>query len=271
MIAKKIIKSLLDPLTLPHKINFHSRKLFYKWYYQSRYNKNEFQKHQENLFKNYGINYSDAISNLNNKRSNYEELELKKNLAHSEHQTFFSGLSLINNNINRILEIGTFNAQNAFLLSVLFDKAQVITVDLPSNSNDFINSYKRADANDLKNFLNEGNLRISKRDNLSIIEKSSVNLINLKETFDLIWIDGAHFDPIVTMDLINSLNLLSDNGFILCDDIRKSEKNATWRSINTLKKENIIDFSLILKWLDPEHNANPNFRSYISVIKKIKN
>ena len=83
---------------------------------------------------------------------------------------------------------------------------------------------------------------------MSIIEKSSVNLINLKETFDLIWIDGAHFDPIVTMDLINSLNLLSDNGFILCDDIRKSEKNATWRSINTLKKENIIEFDLMLKW-----------------------
>ena len=38
MIAKKIIKSLLDPLKLPHKINFHSRKLFHKWYYQSRYN-----------------------------------------------------------------------------------------------------------------------------------------------------------------------------------------------------------------------------------------
>jgi len=44
MIAKKIIKSLLDPFTLPHKINSHSRKLFNKWYYQSRYNKNEFEK-----------------------------------------------------------------------------------------------------------------------------------------------------------------------------------------------------------------------------------
>tara|TARA_B100000963_G_scaffold29270_1_gene21678 strand:- start:4284 stop:5099 length:816 start_codon:yes stop_codon:yes gene_type:complete len=270
MIAKKIIKSLLDPFTLPHKINFHSRKLFNKWYYQSRYNKNEFEKYQENLFKDYGIDYFGALSNLNDKRSNYLELELKKNLAHSEHQTFFSGLSLINNNINRILEIGTFNAQNAFLLSVLFKKAQVITVDLPSDSNDFINSYKRADPNNLENFLNERNSRISKRDNLSIIEKNSVNLINFEGKFDLIWIDGAHFDPIVTMDIINSLNLLSDKGLILCDDIRKSEKNATWRLINILKKENIIDFSLILKWLDPEHNANPNFRSYISVIKKIK-
>ena len=89
MIAKKIIKSLLDPLTLPHKINFHSRKLFHKLYYESRYNINEFEKYQENLFKNYGINYFEALTNLNNKRLNHLELELKKNLAHSEHQTFF--------------------------------------------------------------------------------------------------------------------------------------------------------------------------------------
>ncbi len=268
MIAKKIIKSLFDPLTLPHKINFHSRKLFHKWYYQRRYNKNEFEKYQKNLFKNYGIDYSNAVSNLNDKRSNYLELELKKNLPHSEHQTFFSGLSLIKKNINRILEIGTFNAQNAFLLSVLFDKAKVITVDLPSDSNDFINSYKRADANNLKNFLNERNFRINNRENLSIVEKSSVNLINFKEKFDLIWIDGAHFDPILTMDIINSLNLLNDDGLILCDDIRKSKKNATWRTINYLKDEKIIDFDLIFKSLNANYNANPHKRSFIAVVKK---
>jgi len=36
MIIIKILKSFLDPLTLPHKINFHSRKLFHK-IYQNRY------------------------------------------------------------------------------------------------------------------------------------------------------------------------------------------------------------------------------------------
>ena len=121
-----------------------------------------------------------------------------------------------------------------------------------------------------KLFLEERSNRINKRENLKLIEKSSVNLINFENKFDLIWVDGAHFDPIVTMDIINSINLLNDKGLILCDDIRKSENNATWRVINTLKKEGIIDYSLILKWLDPEHNANPNFRSYISVIKKLK-
>ena len=40
------------------------------------------------------------------------------------------------------------------------------------------------------------------------------------------------------MDIINSLNLLNDDGLILCDDIQKSEKNATWRTINLLNEKN---------------------------------
>ncbi len=268
MIIKKILKSFLDPFTLPHKINFHSRKLFHKIYYQSRYDFNKFHNYQIDSFDKLGINHEKALKKLEKIRSDYQELKIKKNLPHSEHQTFFSGLSLIKKNINRILEIGTFNAQNAFLLSVLFEKAQVITVDLPSNSNDFVNSYKRADKNYLKNFLNERNLRISNRENLSIVEKSSVNLINFKETFDLIWIDGAHFDPILTMDMINSLNLLNNDGFILCDDIQKSKKNATWQTINLLKEEKIIDFDLIFKSLDANYNSNPHKRSFIAVVKK---
>ena len=270
MIIKKVLKSFLDPLTLPHKINFHSRKLFYKIYYQSRYKDIEFNEYQTSIFKNYGIDHQGAVQKLNKIRAEHEELQLQKNLAHSEHQTFFSGLSELNKNIKKILEIGTFNAQNAFLLSVLFQNAQVITVDLPNDSDDYKNTYKRDEDKKLKAFLNERNNRINKRENLKLIEKSSVNLINFEDKFDLIWIDGAHFDPIITMDIINSINLLNDDGLILCDDIRKSENNATWRVINTLKKEGIIDYSLILKWLDSEHNANPNFRSYISVIKKLK-
>ena len=270
MFIKKVLKSFLDPFTLPHKINFHSRKLFHKIYYQSKYDFNKFYNYQRDSFDKYGIKHEKALKKLDKIRSEYQELKIKKNLAHSEHQTFFSGLSEINKNIKKILEIGSFNAQNAFLLSVLFKNAQVTTVDLPNNSVDYKNSYKRDENTKLKAFLEERNKRINKRENLKLIEKSSVNLINFEDKFDLIWVDGAHFDPIVTMDIINSINLLNDEGLILCDDIRKSEKNATWRVITTLKKEGIIDYTLILKWLDPEHNANPNFRSYISVIKKLK-
>ena len=152
MIIKKVLKSFLDPFTLPHKINFHSRKLFHKIYYQSRYDFNKFHNYQIDSFDKYGINHEKALEKLKKIRSEHEELELQKNLAHSEHQTFFSGLSEVNKNIKRILEIGTFNAQNAYLLSVLFQNAQVTTVDLPNDSDDYKNTYKRDEKTKLKAF-----------------------------------------------------------------------------------------------------------------------
>ena len=39
-----------------------------------------------------------------------------------------------------------------FYCQYYLNKAQVITIDLPSDSNDFINSYKRTDKNNLKIF-----------------------------------------------------------------------------------------------------------------------
>lgn len=40
-----------------------------------------------------------------------------------------------------------------------------------------------------------------------------------KETFDVIFIDGLHHDYQVYKDIINSLNIVSENGFIVCHDM----------------------------------------------------
>ena len=50
---------------------------------------------------------------------------------------------------------------------------------------------------------------------------NSVKLIGEKDKFDLIWVDGAHGNPIVTIDIINSLNILNAEGLIMCDDVWK--------------------------------------------------
>ena len=47
----------------------------------------------------------------------------------------------------------------------------------------------------------------------------SLNLINSNEKYDLIWIDGAHGYPTVTIDIINSLKLINNDGLIICDDV----------------------------------------------------
>ena len=65
-----------------------------------------------------------------------------------------------------------------------------------------------------------------------------------KEKFDLIWVDGDHFNPQVTNDINNSLKLLQPNGYILCDDvIIKDENNFklsnsdSFKTISELKKK----------------------------------
>ena len=60
-----------------------------------------------------------------------------------------------------------------------------------------------------------------------MIQKSSVNLLNFKKKFDLIWVDGAHYSPIVCFDILNSINLIKNDGLILCDDISLINYNAT--------------------------------------------
>jgi hypothetical protein len=40
-----------------------------------------------------------------------------------------------------------------------------------------------------------------------------------KETFDVIFIDGLHWSEQVYRDIINSLNCLSENGYIICHDM----------------------------------------------------
>ena len=47
------------------------------------------------------------------------------------------------NNRKISLEIGTFDGANAFLLSKLFEKSKIETIDLDKNSEDFKNIYNR--------------------------------------------------------------------------------------------------------------------------------
>jgi hypothetical protein len=44
------------------------------------------------------------------------------------------------------------------------------------------------------------------------------------EKFDVIFIDGLHFDEQVYRDIINSLEILTDNGYIVCHDMSPKEE-----------------------------------------------
>jgi hypothetical protein len=53
---------------------------------------------------------------------------------------------------------------------------------------------------------------------------SDIFFENNKETFDLIFIDGLHTEEQVYKDILNSLNVLNNNGYIVCHDMLPTTK-----------------------------------------------
>ena len=269
----KIIRNSIRPHKIPKKI---FNKLNY-YFNSKKYDQNFFEKEQNDIFKYFGLNREEGIKNL---------ILLKKNLnfnlinssMSSEHEVFFSSLSLSKNkSITDILEIGTYDGFNALLLSDLFPNSNIDTIDLPENDDDFINFYSRKDKVD--DFVQYRNIILSKNENINFFPLNSLKLLNHKKKYDLIWIDGAHGYPMVCIDIINSLHLLKENGLILCDDIflklnqinsdKMYHSIASYETLNELKKNNLINFRLIYKRLNPKSNFIESKRKFIAIASKI--
>ena len=159
---------------------------------------------------------------------------------------------------------------------MLFNNAQIETIDLPTKSNDFIKFYNRE--NTLEDFIKTRDKTLNHNNAIKFIELNSINLFNSTKKYDLIWIDGAHGYPVVCIDIINSLRLINDGGIIMCDDIFinniKSDKmyksTAAFETLNELATEKIIDYKLIYKRLDTINNCNKLNRKFIGVFKKTR-
>jgi len=268
----KILRNILQPHKIPKKlikkIKFYIAK---KKYYESY-----FTEEQNKIFKRLDLNRSEGLKKLENikKDMNFESRERPMS---SEHEVVFSSLSLNNNiKISKILEIGTFDGMNSLLLSKIFPNADIDTIDLPHTESDFINFYNRK--NRIEEFISNRNNNLGKNNKIQFIEKNSINLINFKNKYDLIWIDGGHGYPIVCADIINSLYLVNNNGIIICDDIfinlklSQSDKMynsiASFQTLNLLKKENLINLEFIFKRLSVNENCLEEKRKFVAVLKK---
>lgn len=239
-----------------------------------KYNEEEFKNKQNIIFNKLGLNRNLGFENLKIVKN-----KLNLTLSHgmsSEHEVLLSSISLNNLNIKEILEIGTFDGYNAVLLSNLFKNSKVDTIDLPDNADVFLNTYNRK--NNYKNFIAERNNKILNYKNIKFKELNSLKLINSQKKYDLIWIDGAHGYPFVCIDIINSLNLINFNGYILCDDVftnlnyQNSDKMynsiASYETLSELQKENIIEFNLIFKRLEAKYNSVKEDRKFVAIIQK---
>ena len=244
--------------------------LIKKIYYKKIYNFYYYEKKQNITFQRLGLDRFKAMNKLDKV---YKIHPFLKNNMQSEHGTLFSAMSLKRKKI-KILEVGTYDGKNAYLLSKLFPKAFITTIDLPNNDKNFRLTYNRN--KEYSKFCKSRDKLIKKSKNILFKKMNSLNLIFFKKKFDLIWIDGAHGYPVVVSDIINSIKLLKSNGIILCDDIFlnniSSQDNiytsvATFKTLENLKDANIIKYKLIYKRLDINSNSNPNLRKFIGFVK----
>ena len=269
-ILLKTIRNLLKP----HKI---LKKIFNKlnyYYSYKKYNQNFFEEKQNKIFEQFGLNRQEGIKKLIFIKKN---LNLKNRKTYSEHQVFFSSLSLSKNkSFEDILEIGTYDGYNSLILSNLFRNSNIDTIDLSKKDDDFINSYNRQ--NNINKFIQDRNIILSLNKNINFSPLNSLKLLNHKKKYDLIWIDGAHGYPVVCIDIINSLHILKEDGLILCDDVflKLDESNidkmykslASYETLDELKKNNLINFILIYKRLSAMDNCIENSRKYIAIVSK---
>ena len=197
----------------------------------------------------------------------------------SVHWKLFSALSLSNNNDNlEILEIGTYDGNFTRILSNLFPKANITTVDLPQSDPILRKSYDRENPDAFNKYIKDQTHNI-KSDNITLISTNTLFLLdNLKgkKKFDIIWIDGGHLYPEIAWDICKAFYLLKKGGYMLCDNIIKSSKDfkTDYVSTEAFKALNYLDERwdskniYFLKRLDSYRLSNIYSRKYVSLIKK---
>ena len=264
--------------------------LFPKYFYDAIKNfyKSKFKKP-------YKIDKKKLEDNLEKLKSlNFDEKEIKKILEESGYSFFntnlswhyhiFAGLKsyALKNSISysNILEIGTYKGEFTNFISSLFSNSNIYTIDLEKGDQEYLTTYYRQDKDQLREFIFKRDRNL-KRSNINFQEINSTKLINYFKDlkFDLIWIDGDHLYPQVTIDIINSINLIKEDGIICIDDVVKDKKflksqyksrnkgmvsTDSFSTINLLEKNKIITNIYLNKRI---RKCNHKTEKYIAISK----
>ncbi len=94
---------------------------------------------------------------------------------------------------------------------------------------------------------------------------NSISLANKSSQYDLIWVDGAHGYPVVTIDLVNAYRLSRVGGWVLMDDVHTEvdasdetyKSIASYQTLVSFKSAGLIsEFFLVPKRLGMKYNLD---------------
>ena len=263
----RIVRNLSKPHLIPGKI---FGKI--QWLYAGfGYDESKYIEEQEERFSKLNLTFSGTQNELEQLYLSNNELKVEMS---SCHYNLFVALGK-KYKFDNILEIGTHSGAGATLLSILFPESKITTIDLPDDHPIFLKTYDRGSSSKRSEFIRKRDKLLIGKDNIKFIQINSLDLTFWSQSFDLIWVDGAHGYPVVTIDIINSLRIISKNGFVVCDDVykhvRKSDEmyssTASYETIKELFSANLINYSLILKrTISPWGHSS--VRKYIAVLQK---
>ena len=117
-----IIYNLKNPGRALNKILL----VFENFILSRKYNLELYERKQNEIFNSLNFDRGESLQKL---------IDLKKNINYpvremsSEHEIIFSAIAS-KKKVNKILEIGTFDGWNSYLLSKLFPSSQIVTLDL---------------------------------------------------------------------------------------------------------------------------------------------
>ena len=230
---------------------------------------------QDRSFRKYGLNRAAGIDLLNDICATEFNCLYSENMGMwSEHLVFFASIAASGRKPQRILEIGTFRGETTIFLSRLFPESEIVTVDLPTKVARDMNLYDYRKTNATFE-IRKNNL--SKLNNVCLRESSSVALLHSREEFDLIWLDGAHGFPVVTLDIANAFRMISTFGFVICDDVYKRFKrsdaiydsDATYQTLIELESAGLIQVDYLMKRIGARFQVYLKFNKELAVFRKL--
>ena len=245
----KIFKKNVYKYFLTQKILFNSKLIKRDYLYN------------KNIFTKLNLDFEKTLNKISQIKYDFNIFQT------SFHYNLFLAISEKKDNL-KILEIGTYRGEFTNFLSLIFPKSKIVSIDL---SEEEFTQIMGGSTNYNYNEINKIRQKNINKNNINYFEMNSNNLLKkFKEnTFDIIWIDGDHLDPQVSIDIKNSIKLCKNKGIICCDDIIKTNyknkltDNASYKTLNKLK--NLETYYLLkrIRYISDEYKKYISY-SYVN-------